>query len=120
MTFYRLKSDKSGSSEWPFDGKKLSITIGNFDGIHRGHQELLKKTRKWADENGGVAVVLTFDPHPQKVLFPESHHERLFDLDDQAEQIQKCAMDAVIVQKFDLQIASQSADDFLAHLFANF
>lgn len=109
MSFYCLNP----SQAWPFAGKKLSITIGNFDGVHLGHQELLSRSRAWAQQNQGVAVLLTFDPHPQKVLFPQQAHERLFDLQDQARQVQRMGLDAVFVKNFDLQFAQLSAEDFL-------
>ena len=50
---------------------RIALTIGNFDGVHRGHQALVAQAVADARKSGGTAVVLTFDPHPSRVLAPE-------------------------------------------------
>ena len=52
-------------------GTRQAVAIGNFDGVHRGHQALVARAVARARETGGAAVVLTFDPHPARVLRPE-------------------------------------------------
>ncbi len=54
-----------------FRHSRPSVTIGNFDGVHRGHQALVAATVEWARRRSGTAAVLTFDPHPSRVLTPE-------------------------------------------------
>jgi riboflavin kinase/FMN adenylyltransferase len=56
----------------PEETRGGALTIGNFDGVHRGHVALLSEARQRAQELGGPAVVLTLDPHPLKLLRPES------------------------------------------------
>lgn len=118
MSFYRLNS----SQPWPFQGKSLSLTIGNFDGVHLGHRQLLKRSLEWSRKQpDGISILITFNPHPQRVLFPQVAHERLFDLQDQAEQVRLAGLDAVFVQEFNLQFAQLSAEEFLENfLFQNF
>lgn len=53
------------------DLKDTIVTIGTFDGVHLGHQKILKKLVELKNKNGGETLLFTFDPHPRKVLFPE-------------------------------------------------
>lgn len=91
----------------------VAVTIGNFDGVHLGHQELLKKAVAWADLRGGTSLLLTFYPHPVQVLYPERKHVRLFDQEDQKEQLEKRRLTAVMLQSFSRQFSELSAPDFL-------
>lgn len=118
-SFYRLNANQP----WPFTGKKLSLTIGNFDGVHLGHRQLLQRSLQWVQKHPqeAVSLLLSFSPHPQRVLFPQHPHERLFDLQDQAEQVRQMGIDAVFVQEFDLAFAQLSSEDFLENfLFKHF
>jgi riboflavin kinase/FMN adenylyltransferase len=56
---------------FPPSSPKPIITIGNFDGVHLGHQTIFRTLRQRAREVGGTSVVLTFDPHPLKILAPQ-------------------------------------------------
>ena len=93
--------------------KNPVLTIGNFDGVHRGHQALFRKAREWADELGGESVVLTFNPHPLQVLAPDqglvfiTPHERKLEL------IALCGIDVAIVVPFSTEFAQMSASDFV-------
>ena len=53
--------------------KKRYIALGVFDGVHLGHQKLIKQTVDTAKKNDGVSIVITFDPHPDKIVNPESN-----------------------------------------------
>ena len=53
--------------------KNPIITVGTFDGVHLGHQKILKRINKIAQKNNGESVLLTFDPHPRKVLFNDQY-----------------------------------------------
>jgi len=57
------------------------VTIGNFDGVHRGHQQVVERVVSRAAESAALAVVTTFDPHPMSVIHPDSAPLRLTDLD---------------------------------------
>lgn len=92
-----------------------AITIGNFDGVHRGHRELLRKTVESAKKFQGRAKVYTFDPHPAQVLAPEKAPLRLFDLLDQKEQFEALGIDQIEVIRFTTEFAKTSPEDFFAN-----
>ncbi len=93
--------------------KNPAITIGNFDGVHKGHQALFQKVKQLAEQLHGDSVVMTFDPHPLEVLFPEkapsfiTSHRRKLDL------IASCGIDATIVVPFDHEFSKMSAREFV-------
>lgn len=89
------------------------LTIGNFDGVHLGHQAILKKVIEKAKAEGVPSALLTFDPHPIQVLFPERKLRRLFSVQDLREQVEKLGLDILIVQNFDRDFAALTATQFL-------
>lgn len=91
----------------------VAVTIGNFDGVHRGHQELLRRAVDWARLKGGSSLLLTFYPHPLQVLHPEKKHVRLFDQEDQREQLAKMGLTGVLQQSFSRDFSQMSGQDFL-------
>jgi riboflavin kinase/FMN adenylyltransferase len=91
----------------------IVMTIGNFDGVHCGHQELLKKTVQKAREINGFSLLLTFHPHPAQILAPERKHKRLFSLEDQQEQLIRQGLDGVFRQDFSREFSEIPANDFL-------
>jgi len=74
-----------------------AVTIGNFDGVHRGHQSIVQQVRKLADQVSGPAVVFTFDPPPARLLRPESAPASLMQIDRRTELLKKMGIDQVIV-----------------------
>ena len=89
------------------------MTLGNFDGIHRGHQALIGAVVAEAKDLGLVSLVLTFEPHPLKVLAPERAPKMLLAHKDKMQLLQALGVDVVVVQKFDLSFAKLSAEDFV-------
>ena len=90
-------------------------TIGNFDGVHLGHQELLRQTTSQARKKGLPSVVITFDPHPASVL--SSHPPRvLCSTAQRLEYMEEQGVDAVLVLSFDQAMASQPASWFCRHV----
>lgn len=91
---------------------KASVTIGNFDGVHLGHQLLFSQVVGKAHKIGGTSVVVTFDPHPLKVLRPESI--RLISTTQQKiELIERAGIDVLIIIPFNLEFAATTADSFV-------
>lgn len=90
-----------------------ALTMGNFDGIHRGHQKLLEILKQQAAILKVPMVVMTFQPHPMKILAPERDIFRLFSLKDQAEQLKNLGVQYLIREPFNLGLAKTSANDFL-------
>ncbi len=90
------------------------VTIGNFDGVHRGHQEVLAHARTRAAELGGLPVVaLTFDPHPMRVLRPDHAPLMLSEPGQRAELLGQHGADAVLILPFDKDVAGWSPDEFI-------
>ena len=89
------------------------VTIGNFDGVHRGHRAILETVVGRAKDLGGVAVVYTFEPHPRKVLRPESAPGLLTTLDQKVELLEAAGVDAVIVEPFTREFARTEAREFI-------
>ena len=89
------------------------VTIGNFDGVHLGHQQLIQNVTREAQYFGVPSIVYTFHPHPMKVLHPERATERLFDLRDQQEQFETMGIDVVIIEEFTKDFAKVTPQDFL-------
>lgn len=92
-----------------------AITIGNFDGVHRGHRELLQRTVEAAKKFQGRSRVYTFDPHPAQVLAPEKAPLRLFDLLDQREQFEALGIDQIEVIRFSPEFSRTSPEEFFAN-----
>jgi len=92
------------------------LTVGSFDGVHRGHQAILKKLISGAHAAGVPAVVLTFDPHPVAVLRPDKAPPCLTSPEERAALLGALGVDVVVTHPFDRQVAQQSAREFLERL----
>jgi riboflavin kinase/FMN adenylyltransferase len=91
-----------------------AVAVGNFDGVHLGHQRLLAVARERAREHGAPAAVLTFDPHPVRVLRPHLAPPLVTPLARKLELLAGQGIDAVVVQPFDLGYAASPAAEFVA------
>jgi riboflavin kinase/FMN adenylyltransferase len=89
------------------------VAIGNFDGVHRGHQALLARARERAREHGGVAVAFTFDPHPTAVLAPHLAPPPLTSRARKLELIAAAGIDACVVEPFTPELAALPAARFV-------
>jgi riboflavin kinase/FMN adenylyltransferase len=89
------------------------VTMGNFDGIHRGHQEIFRILRREAEENGGTALVITFFPHPLKVLHPERAPLLITCLEDRIELIKCCGVGHILCLPFTEAFASWDPERFV-------
>jgi riboflavin kinase/FMN adenylyltransferase len=81
----------------PPDAQHCALTIGNFDGVHRGHHAIVKQVRALADSVSGPAVVFTFDPPPAKLLRPAEAPAALTEIHRRAELLSKLGIDYVVV-----------------------
>ena len=93
--------------------KNPAITIGNFDGVHKGHQALFQRVKQLAEELNGESVVVTFDPHPLEVLFPEKAPSFITSHRHKLDLIASCGIDATIVIPFDHKFSGMSAREFV-------
>jgi riboflavin kinase/FMN adenylyltransferase len=87
--------------------------IGNFDGVHLGHQEILRSVVEEARQIGGKAVAVTFDPHPERFLRPETAPALLTPLEDRLRLLAATGIDAVVVLRFDEALAGLNARAFV-------
>ena len=88
------------------------VTLGVFDGIHRGHRSLFSRVIRRAQRVGGTAVVYTFDPHPAAVLVPESCPPMIMTLQQRVRAIQDLGIRKVVVQKFTRRFSRLSPEAF--------
>jgi riboflavin kinase/FMN adenylyltransferase len=90
-----------------------AITVGNFDGVHMGHQQVLAELKGHALAVKGSALVVTFEPHPRAVLFPEEAPRRLCHLHERLELIAEAGIDAILLLHFNRELAAWSAEKFI-------
>ena len=95
-----------------------ALTIGNFDGVHRGHQAMLALLRSEAAHRGVPSCVMTFEPHPRDYFAkalnkPDLAPARIATLRDKLQELERCGVDQVVVVPFDARLASQSPQDFI-------
>jgi riboflavin kinase/FMN adenylyltransferase len=107
MLHYRSLDEVSLPDSW--------VTVGVFDGVHRGHQQVIKKLTAGAHANGVPAVVLTFDPHPAK-LFGRGEIKLLTLPGERAKLLGELGVDVVITHPFDRDVANITAFDFMKRL----
>lgn len=101
-------NDEAGTSD-----RSSAVTIGAFDGVHRGHRQVITTLRGLAAERDLRTVVVTFDRHPASVVRPDSAPLLLTDLDQKLELLADCGVDATFVVRFDEERSGQSAEDFV-------
>ncbi|MFZ2445398.1 MAG: bifunctional riboflavin kinase/FAD synthetase [Syntrophobacteraceae bacterium] len=93
-----------------------ALTIGNFDGVHRGHHALFQKVKQWAEELEGESVVITFHPHPIEVLFPGKALPFITSHEQKLELIAQCGIDVTLVIPFSHEFSRMSALEFVKDL----
>jgi riboflavin kinase/FMN adenylyltransferase len=94
------------------------VTIGNFDGVHRGHASLLQEVRKQAALVGGPAVAVTFDPHPLHLLRPEQFQPVLTTIADRADLLQSAGADQIVILQTSPELLHLSAREFFCQVVA--
>ena len=97
---------------------RCALTIGNFDGVHRGHQAMLALLRSEALHRGLPSCVMTFEPHPrdyfaQRAGKPEAAPPRIATLRDKLSELERCGIDQAVVLRFDARFAAQSPQAFI-------
>ena len=98
---------------FPPDTRPVALTIGNFDGVHLGHQALLKELQAAAQERGLETAVVIFEPHPREFFMPLQAPVRLTSLREKLEFFSALGIDRVHVCRFNARFAQMSAADFI-------
>ncbi|WUI04426.1 bifunctional riboflavin kinase/FAD synthetase [Spirillospora sp. NBC_00431] len=103
----------NGLDEVPADGGRSVVTIGVFDGVHRGHQRIVGTAAEQARQRGLRSVVITFDPHPDEVVRPGTHPPLLATTGRRVELLEGLGTDAVVVVPFTLELSKMPPDEFV-------
>ena len=105
------------------DFKKLSnavVTIGTFDGVHYGHQKIIKRLCELAKSTGGESVILTFFPHPRMIIDPENKDLKLINtIKEKAEILEKLGVDHLIITPFTRDFSNLSAQEYIKKILIN-
>jgi riboflavin kinase/FMN adenylyltransferase len=105
-----------GQDDIPTDWGRCVVTIGVFDGVHRGHQELISHAVKSGRARGVPTVLMTFDPHPMEVVFPGSHPAQLTTLARRAELVEELGIDVFLVMPFTADFMKLSPERYIHEL----
>ncbi|MDP1559667.1 MAG: bifunctional riboflavin kinase/FAD synthetase [Nitrosomonas sp.] len=94
----------------------IALTIGNFDGVHRGHQAMLTRLKNTAGKLGLAACVMTFEPHPREFFAPDQAPARLTSLREKLELLAESKVDGVIINRFNYDFAKISPEAFITRI----
>lgn len=101
-----------GLKELPRATRGAAVTIGNFDGVHRGHLKVIGRLKDLARKHRGISVAVTFDPHPQK-LFRGEAPPALLTIDAKIERMEEAGIDRLLILKFDHKLSLVEPEDFI-------
>ena len=98
---------------------RTTVTIGNFDGVHLGHQRIIRGVIDRSRETATQSMVLTFFPHPARILRPEQAPLLLITLAQRLDSFRESGLDAALVLRFDAELAKVTAEDFVRKFLVN-
>lgn len=100
--------------------KNAVLTIGTYDGVHFGHQQIIKRINDIAHKINGESVMLTFDPHPRLILNPDDDKLKLIStIDEKEELLEKFGLDHLVIAEFSKEFASMEAEDYVEKVLIN-
>lgn len=92
------------------------ITIGTFDGVHKGHQKLIERINTLAAEQGGESIIITFHPHPRIVINPQDKTLRLLNtIEEKTDLLEKYGVDNTVIVPFSRDFSEQSAQEYVSN-----
>ena len=115
-TFFSSLDAQSTGSDYP---REAVVAIGNFDGVHLGHQSILKRAQEYGKKLNLPVVVYTFRPHPTLELRPQSPMKLLMTYDEKRHQLEKLGIDFCVEEPFNAEFAATSAPDFINGILVN-
>jgi len=98
---------------------KPVVTVGTFDGVHYGHQKILNRLQKIAKNCNGESVLLTFDPHPRKVLFKDRKIKLINSINEKIKILDELGLDHLVIYPFSEEFSKYSADEYISELLVN-
>lgn len=101
---------------FPAELRGGALTIGNFDGVHRGHKHVMQRLKQHASRVGGPAIVFTFDPHPARLLRPDQSPPPLTWIDRKAELLSELGVDVVVAYPTDLALLQLEYEEFFRRI----
>src|SRR5688572_27045289 len=107
-----VRLDPAATPRWP----RACVAVGNFDGVHRGHQALVARAVRAAESDAGCPVVLTFDPHPALVISSRPAPAALMTLGQKAQALSRLGVRAMAVLPFTPEVAAAPPDEFVARV----
>jgi riboflavin kinase/FMN adenylyltransferase len=113
MPFAIVHSEAEWAALSSHSSEPTIVTVGNFDGVHLGHQRVLATIHELARQAHCESAVLTFFPHPARVLRPAEAPPLLMTLDQRLDAIRQLGIDAAFVLRFDMQLAALAPEDFV-------
>ncbi|HEY1787761.1 MAG TPA: bifunctional riboflavin kinase/FAD synthetase [Verrucomicrobiae bacterium] len=108
------------SAELQTAGKRVCLAIGFFDGVHLGHQQIIRQTIADARQHGGIALALTFDKHPNAIVAPEKTPPLIYSLPQKLRAIQSVGVEDILLIGFDQQFSRQTGEEFVRVLARDF
>ena len=115
-----LRGSRAGKWNQQKTARELILTIGSFDGVHRGHQHLIGQMIKWSHHFQKPSAVLTFDPHPCRVLQGQPQKQLLCSLQQKKLLLSKMGLDFFLVQPFSLKLAGLQGREFIHNVVTGF
>lgn len=97
----------------------MVVTVGTFDGVHNGHRKIIQKLKAAADKIAGETAILTFNPHPRTILFPDSNQVCLNTNGEKAELLNETGINNLIVHPFTREFSLLSSDEFIREFLVN-
>jgi riboflavin kinase/FMN adenylyltransferase len=108
------------ASELKTSGKRVCLAIGFFDGVHLGHQQIIRQTIADARQHDGVPLVLTFDRHPNAIVAPEKTPPLIYSLPQKLRTVESLGIEHILLIRFDKQFSRQSGEEFIRALARDF
>ncbi len=108
------------ASELGTERRKVCLAIGFFDGVHLGHQQIIRQTISDARQHEALALILTFDRHPNTVIAPDRAPALIYPLDQKLRVIESLGVDATLVLHFDKTLSERGGEEFIRTLAAEF